>query len=68
MVVYYDCGRFEFDEDSSFYHLQIAADCGSLEAIQNISKIYMGLPRDMLSDLKFEVVMLFKLKTISFYF
>jgi len=55
MVVYYDCGRFEFDEDSSFYHLQIAADCGSLEAIQNISKIYMGLPRDMLSDLKFEM-------------
>jgi len=55
MVVYYDCGRFEFDEDSSFYHLQIAADCGSLEAIQNISKIYMGLPRDVLPDMKVEM-------------
>lgn len=52
MAVYYDCGRFDYDEESAFFHLETAAECGSLSAIQTISKIYLGLSHDILPDIK----------------
>ncbi len=46
----------EIDIDAAFYHLKHSANLGEIEALVNISKIYMQLPRDILPDYKVEVL------------
>ncbi|GIX90881.1 hypothetical protein CEXT_111661 [Caerostris extrusa] len=53
LAKYHELGRFipedeEYDHDAAFYHLEQAARCGSLEAINTIAKIYLQIPRDIL--------------------
>jgi len=55
MVVYYDLGRFPFHEDSALFHLETAAECGSLDAILCLGKMYMGMPHDLLPQITLEV-------------
>lgn len=61
MCKYYEVGRFsdaeseEFDEAAAFFHLQQAANLGVKDALTNIAKIYLQLPRDILSNFKVEV-------------
>ncbi|CAF1048981.1 unnamed protein product [Rotaria sordida] len=51
----YQVGRFselgseEFDEESAFFHLEQAAELCVKEAIFILAKIYLDLPRDLLS-------------------
>ncbi|CAF4949387.1 unnamed protein product [Rotaria sp. Silwood1] len=51
----YQVGRFselgseEFDEESTFFHLEQAADLDVKEAIFILAKVYLDLPRDLLS-------------------
>ena len=53
---YHEIGRFvsaesdPVDEVSALFHLQQAANLGILEALLNISKIYLGIPRDILPN------------------
>ncbi|XP_076804356.1 eukaryotic elongation factor 2 kinase-like isoform X2 [Clavelina lepadiformis] len=54
IAVYYDLGRFPYHEDSALFHLEIATECGSLEAILLMSQIYMGIPHDILPDILLE--------------
>jgi len=57
---YYEVGRFsepeceEFDEEAAFFHLQQAAQLGVKDALTNIAKIYLQLPRDILPNYKVE--------------
>ena len=37
------------------FHLEIAAECGSLEAILLMAHIYMGMPHDVLPSITLEV-------------
>ena len=55
MVIYYDCNRFQLDLQSAIFHLQIAADCGCLSAIQTAAKIFLGLPHDLIPEFQIEV-------------
>lgn len=55
MSVYYDLGRFPYDEDSALYHLEKASECGSLDAILTLSKMYLGMPHDVLTNVELEV-------------
>ena len=53
-------GRFveeneEFDSDAAFFHLQQAANLGVLDALLNISKIFLNLPHDILPAYKVPV-------------
>lgn len=48
-------GRFvndgeDFDTKSAFFHLEQAAHLGNKEALTNIAKIYLNMPRDILSS------------------
>ncbi|CAF5127406.1 unnamed protein product, partial [Rotaria sp. Silwood1] len=51
----YQVGRFselgseEFGEESTFFHLEQAADLGVKDAIFILAKVYLDLPRDLLS-------------------
>nr|XP_039268427.1 eukaryotic elongation factor 2 kinase-like isoform X2 [Styela clava] len=54
MVVYYDLGRFPFDEDSAIFHLETAAECGSLDGILVLAKMYLGMPHDILANVELE--------------
>jgi len=54
MVIYYDCNRFQLDLQSAIFHLQIAADCGCLSAIQTAAKIFLGLPHDLIPEFQIE--------------
>ncbi|CAF0781899.1 unnamed protein product [Rotaria sordida] len=51
----YQVGRFselgseEFDEESALYHLEQAAELCVKEAVFTLAKIYLDLPRDLLS-------------------
>nr|XP_026694351.1 eukaryotic elongation factor 2 kinase isoform X4 [Ciona intestinalis] len=54
MAVYYDIGRFPFDEDSALFHLETSAECGSLEGILTLAQIYLGMPHDILSQVTLE--------------
>ncbi|CAF2465727.1 unnamed protein product [Rotaria sp. Silwood2] len=55
MCKYYQVGRFselgseDFDEESALYHLELAAELCVKEAIFTLAKIYLDLPRDLLS-------------------
>ena len=56
MCKYYQVGRFselgseEFDEKSAFFHLELAAELCVKEAVFDLAKIYLDLPRDLLPD------------------
>ncbi len=57
---YHETGRFveveaEFDSNAAFFHLQQAANLGVLDALLNISKIYLDLPHDILASYKLPV-------------
>lgn len=54
MVAYYDLGRFPFDEDSAIFHLESAAECGSLDGILTLAKMYLGMPHDILTNVELE--------------
>jgi len=53
---YHEIGRFlssenePVDDQSAFFHLQQAANLGILEALLNISKMYLGIARDILPN------------------
>lgn len=52
---YHVMGRFakdcdEFDQEAAFFHLKQAAYLGVIEAMTNIGRIYLQLPRDILPD------------------
>ena len=54
---YHEMGRFvtedqEFDSEAAFFHLEQSAKLGILEALLNTAKIYLDLPRDILSNYK----------------
>ncbi len=52
----YQVGRFsesgseEFDESSTFYHLEQASELLVKEAIFALAKVYLDLPRDLLPN------------------
>lgn len=56
MCKYYQVGRFselgseEFDEKSAFFHLELAAELSVKEAVFDLAKIYLDLPRDLLPN------------------
>jgi len=56
MCKYYQVGRFselgseEFDEKSAFFHLELAAELLVKEAVFDLAKIYLDLPRDLLPN------------------
>nr|CAB3240932.1 eukaryotic elongation factor 2 kinase [Phallusia mammillata] len=54
MAAYYDIGRVPYHEDSALFHLETAAECGSLEAILCMAKLYMGMPHDLLAQINLE--------------
>ena len=66
MAVYYDCGRFEYHDDSALFHLEVAAECGCLSAVQIMAKLCLGLPHDLLPDVKLEVHFLVVLEQETF--
>ncbi len=57
---YHEIGRFlikecdPIDFESAFFHLRQAAKLGQLDALVNLAKIYMGMPRDLLPDYSVE--------------
>ena len=59
---YHEMGRFltddndEFDNDAALFHLKQAADLGVIEASINLAKIYLQLPRDILSNYTVKVI------------
>lgn len=67
---YYEIGRFsepeteEFDENAAFFHLQQAAHLGVKDALTNIAKIYLQLPRDILPNYKVEVKKIYNRRII----
>ncbi|XP_015930457.2 eukaryotic elongation factor 2 kinase [Parasteatoda tepidariorum] len=53
LAKYHELGRFsaegeDYDQNAAFFHLEQAAKCGNLEAINVISKIYLKIPHDFL--------------------
>lgn len=59
MSKYHVMGRFakedeEFDAEAAFFHLKQAAYLGVIEAMTNIGRIYLQLPRDILPDYSVE--------------
>lgn len=44
------CDDGNYDKAAAFFHLKCAADCGLLEAIIAMAKIYFGMPHDILAD------------------
>ncbi|KAF8791842.1 Eukaryotic elongation factor 2 kinase like protein [Argiope bruennichi] len=55
LAKYHEIGRFtleneEYDHDAAFYHLEQAARCGNLEAINTLAKIYLQIPHDVLAE------------------
>ena len=63
MCKYHEIGRFidEHDDNdqidlvAAFFHLKHAANLGVVDALVNIAKIYMQLPRDILPEYNIEV-------------
>ena len=63
MCKYHEVGRFideddsnsEPDMDAAFFHLKHSSNLGEIEALVNIAKIYMQLPRDILPEYNVEV-------------
>lgn len=58
---YHEIGRFidlengeSIDNGAAFFHLKQAAKLGEVNALQNIAKIYMQIPRDILPQFKME--------------
>ncbi|GAB6020786.1 Eukaryotic elongation factor 2 kinase [Chamberlinius hualienensis] len=45
-------GDDNYNREAAFYHLKHAADCGQLEAIICISRMYLQLPHDIMVDLE----------------
>uniref|UniRef100_A0A2D4LRH6 Eukaryotic elongation factor 2 kinase n=2 Tax=Micrurus spixii TaxID=129469 RepID=A0A2D4LRH6_9SAUR len=55
MVRYHEAGRFcekgqVWDQDSAFFHLEHAAECGELEAIVGLGLMYSQLPHHILAE------------------
>lgn len=56
LAKYHEIGRFlksdidEIDHESAFFHLQQSAKLGELDALVNLAKIYMQIPRDLLPE------------------
>jgi elongation factor 2 kinase len=55
MTKYHECGRFvmndsDIDWEAAVYHEEQAARLGIMEAIIIMAKLYLGLPRDILSS------------------
>lgn len=48
-------GDDNYNRKAAFYHLKHAADCGQLEAIICISRMYLQLPHDIMVDLELPV-------------
>lgn len=40
-----------YDHDSAMFHMEKAAQCGSLEAVLTLAKLHLGLPHDLLQDI-----------------
>ncbi|XP_076338080.1 eukaryotic elongation factor 2 kinase-like [Tachypleus tridentatus] len=58
MAKYHELGRFtaeddegEYDRDVAFFHMQHAADCGVMEAVVTMARIYLQLQHDLLVDI-----------------
>ncbi|TRY68486.1 hypothetical protein TCAL_01380 [Tigriopus californicus] len=54
LAKYHEICRFTddgtYDRDAAFFHLKCSADCGNLLAVIAIAGMYLGMPRDILSD------------------
>ncbi|XP_067143407.1 eukaryotic elongation factor 2 kinase-like [Centruroides vittatus] len=56
MAKYHELGRFtpdgkdDYDHESALFHLEHAANCGNLEAILTMARIYLQLQHDILHD------------------
>ncbi len=74
MCKYYQSGRFselgseEFDETSAFFHLEQAAELCVKEAIFALAKIYLDLPRDLLSNFQPTVEFQYEKYKLFFFF
>ena len=61
MAKYHEMGRFTVSDNeggdmgAALFHEQHAADLGVKEAIVTMSKIYLGMPRDVLVNCTVEV-------------
>ncbi|XP_013782450.1 eukaryotic elongation factor 2 kinase-like [Limulus polyphemus] len=57
MAKYHELGRFsadgeeEYDHDAALFHMQHAADCGTVEAVITMAHIYLQLQHDLLIDI-----------------
>jgi len=58
LAKYHELCRFtddgRYDKSAALFHLKAAADCGVVEAIVNVARIYAGIPRDILSEVSAE--------------
>lgn len=60
LAKYHEMQRFTkpdsvgYDQDAALFHLRHAADCGNLQAIINVARMFIGLPHDILTDLTLE--------------
>jgi len=58
LAKYHEICRFtddgSYDKSTALFHLKAAADCGVVDAILNIAKIYCRLPHDILSNVTAE--------------
>jgi elongation factor 2 kinase len=62
MCRYHELGRFSdegtepgvYDKAAAWFHLEIAANCGVLEAILTCARIFLGLPHDLLEEFTVE--------------
>jgi len=54
LAKYHEICRFTddgtYDKSTALFHLTAAADCGVVDAIVNVAKIYCGLPHDILAE------------------
>lgn len=54
LAKYHEMCRFtddgKYDKSTALFHLKAAADCGVVDAIVNVAKIYCGIPHDILAE------------------
>lgn len=56
---YYENGRFSSEDDplsynkeAALFHVDMAAQCGNLEGLLTLAKMYQGVPHDLLEDVE----------------
>eukprot|EP00095_Tigriopus_kingsejongensis_P008623 maker-scaffold503_size153465-snap-gene-0.13 protein:Tk08623 transcript:maker-scaffold503_size153465-snap-gene-0.13-mRNA-1 annotation:"hypothetical protein CAPTEDRAFT_175610" len=56
LAKYHEICRFtedgSYDQYAAFFHLKCAADCGNVSAVVALSRMFLGLPHDILSEME----------------